>query len=37
VTQQLREQASLALDLTQARYKLGLRSIVEFSEAQLQK
>jgi outer membrane protein len=37
VTQQLREQASLALDLAQARYNLGLGSIVEFSQAQLQK
>lgn len=37
VTQQLREQASLALDLAQARYNLGLGSIVEFSEAELQK
>jgi outer membrane protein len=37
VTQELREQASLALDLAQARYNLGLGSIVEFSEAELQK
>ena len=37
VTQQLREQATLALDLAQARYNLGLGSIVEFSQAQLQK
>jgi outer membrane protein len=37
VTQQLREQAGLALDLAQARYNLGLGSIVEFSQAQLQK
>jgi outer membrane protein len=37
VTQQLREQASLALDLAQARYKLGLGNIVEFSQAELQK
>ena len=37
VTQQLREQASLALDLAQARYNLGLGSIVEFSQADLQK
>jgi len=35
VTQQLREQASLALDLAQQRYNLGLASIVEFSQAQL--
>lgn len=37
VTQQLREQATLALDLAQARYNLGLGSIVEFSQAELQK
>jgi outer membrane protein len=37
VTQQLREQASLALDLSQSRYNLGLGSIVEFSQAELQK
>jgi outer membrane protein TolC len=37
VTQQLREQASLALDLAQARYNLGLGSIVEFSQAELGK
>jgi len=37
VTQQLREQASLALDLAQARYDLGLGSIVEFTQAELQK
>lgn len=37
VTQQLREQAGLALDLAQSRYNLGLGSIVEFSQAQLQK
>jgi len=37
VTQQLREQASLALELAQARYKLGLGNIVEFSQAELQK
>lgn len=37
VTQQLREEASLALDLAQARYNLGLGSIVEFSQAELQK
>jgi hypothetical protein len=37
VTQQLCEQASLALDLAQARYNLGLGSIVEFSQAELQK
>jgi outer membrane protein len=37
VTQQLREQAGLAFDLSEARYNLGLGSIVEFSQAQLQK
>jgi len=37
VTQQLSEQSSLALDLAQARYNLGLGSIVEFSQAELQK
>lgn len=37
LTQQFREQASLALDLAQARYKLGLGSIVEYSQANLQK
>ncbi len=37
VTRQLREQASLAFDLAQARYNLGLGSIVEFSQADLQK
>ena len=36
VTQQLLEQANLALNLAQARYKLGLGSIVELSQAQLQ-
>lgn len=35
VTQQLLEQAQKALDLAQARYKLGLSSIVELSQAQL--
>ena len=37
VTQQLREQAGLALDLAQSRYNLGLGSMVEFSQAELQK
>lgn len=37
VTQQLREQAALALELSQARYKLGLGTIVELSQAELQK
>ena len=37
VTQQLREQAELALELAQARYRLGLGTIVEFSQAELQK
>jgi outer membrane protein len=36
VTQQLLEQAKLALSLAQSRYKLGLGSIVELSQAQLQ-
>ncbi|MGB8848001.1 MAG: TolC family protein [Terracidiphilus sp.] len=36
VTQQLVQQANLALDLAQSRYKLGLSSIVELSQAQLQ-
>jgi outer membrane protein len=35
VTAQLLQQASLALDLAQGRYKLGLSSIVELSQAQL--
>lgn len=37
VTQQLREQADLALELAEARYRLGLGTIVELSQAQLQK
>jgi outer membrane protein len=37
VTRQMREQASLALDLAQTRYNLGLASIVEFSQAELAK
>jgi len=37
VTGQLRAQANLALDLAQSRYNLGLSSIVEFSQAELQK
>jgi outer membrane protein len=37
VTRQLEEQASLAYDLAQTRYNLGLGSIVEFSQADLQK
>ncbi len=36
VTDQLLRQANLALDLAQTRYKLGLSSIVELSQAQLQ-
>jgi outer membrane protein len=36
VTQQLLDQANLALTLAQSRYKLGLGSIVELSQAQLQ-
>jgi outer membrane protein len=35
VTAQLLRQATLALDLAQGRYKLGLSSIVELSQAQL--
>jgi outer membrane protein len=37
VTRQWREQAGLSLDLAQSRYTLGLGSIVEFSQAELQK
>jgi outer membrane protein len=37
VTRQLREQANLAFELAQSRYNLGLSSIVEFSQAALQK
>ena len=37
VTRQLREQADLALELAEARYKLGLGTIVEYSQAQLAK
>ena len=36
VTQQLLEQSNLAFDLAQTRYNLGLSSIVELSQAQLQ-
>ena len=36
VTEQLVEQANLALSLAQSRYNLGLGSIVELSQAQLQ-
>jgi outer membrane protein len=36
LTQQLLDQAKLALDLAQTRYKLGLSSIVELSQSQLQ-
>jgi outer membrane protein len=36
VTQQMLQQANLALELAQARYKLGLSSIVELSQAELQ-
>jgi outer membrane protein len=36
VNQQLLAQANLALDLAETRYKLGLSSIVELSQAQLQ-
>jgi outer membrane protein len=37
VTEQLRQQAQLALELAQARYKLGLANIVEFTQAEMQK
>jgi outer membrane protein len=37
VTKQLRQEASLALELAQARYRLGLGNIVETSQAELQK
>lgn len=37
LTRDLREQANLALELSQARYNLGLGSIVEYSQANLQK
>jgi outer membrane protein len=37
VTKQFQEQANLALQLADSRYKLGLGSIVEYSQAQLQK
>jgi outer membrane protein len=36
VTQQLSDQSELALDLADTRYRLGLSSIVELSQAQLQ-
>lgn len=36
VTQQLSDQSRLALDLADTRYRLGLSSIVELSQAQLQ-
>lgn len=36
LTQQLLDQAKLALDLSQARYNLGLSAIVELSQSQLQ-
>jgi outer membrane protein len=35
VTQQMLDQANFALDLAQARYKLGLSSIVELTQSQL--
>jgi len=35
VTQQMLDQANLALDLSQARYKIGLSSIVELTQAEL--
>jgi outer membrane protein len=36
VTQQFVDQSNLAFDLSQARYKIGLSSVVELSAAQLQ-
>jgi outer membrane protein len=36
VTLQLLDRSNLAVDLAQTRYKLGLSSIVELSQAQLQ-
>jgi outer membrane protein len=36
VTAQLVQQANLAMNLASTRYKLGLSSIVELSQAQLQ-
>ena len=36
LTQQLLDQAKMALDLSQSRYSLGLSSIVELSQSQLQ-
>jgi outer membrane protein len=36
VTAQLVKEANLAMDLASTRYKLGLSSIVELSQAQLQ-
>lgn len=37
LTKQMLQQANLALDLSQARYNLGLASIVELTQAELQK
>jgi outer membrane protein len=37
LTQQLKTQADLAVELAEARYRLGLASIVEYSQAELQK
>ena len=37
VTKQLREEANLGLNLAQSRYNLGLGSIVELGQAELQK
>ena len=37
LTQQLRDQATLGLNLAQSRYNLGLGSIVELGQAELQK
>jgi outer membrane protein len=37
VTREFKQEADLALELAQSRYNLGLSSIVEFSQAELQK
>ncbi len=37
VTRELRQEANLALELADSRYNLGLSSIVEFTQAELQK
>jgi outer membrane protein len=37
VTRELQNEADLSMDLAQSRYNLGLSSIVEFTQAELQK